>query len=318
MLALSVIVCTHNPAPAQLQRVLDALAAQTLPQTQWELLVIDNASDDALAPRFALGWHAHARHLREDTLGLTPARLRGIAEARGPLLVFVDDDNVLGPDYLDVAAQLAATHPHLGAFGSGCLEAEYEVPPSRTVVRFLGLLSRHVQAPASSGNLDDHACVPWGSGLCVQRDVAQAYPALLKRLGIDELLDRRGQRLFGNGDIAFSWCATLAGKQFGVFPQLRIKHLIPARRLSKEYLLRYVEDNSFSGGVFDFLRTDELPAGGERRATTLLRLALRALRRGPFASRVGWAAMSGSAQARAYIRERGLRALTQPSDLGQA
>lgn len=314
MLTLSVIVCTHNPAPTALQRVLDALAAQTLPQAQWELLVIDNASDDPLARRVALDWHAHGRHLREDRLGLTPARLRGIAEAHGPLLVFVDDDNVLDADYLSLAAALAAAHPQLGAFGSGCLEAEYEVPPSRAVVRYLGLLSRHVPAPVSSIDLNDHACVPWGSGLCVRREVAQAYPALLQRLGIDELLDRRGQRLFGNGDIAFSWCATLAGQRFGIFPQLRIKHLIPARRLSKAYLLRYIEDNSFSGGVFDFLRTDELPRHGG--AAALLRLALRALRRGPFASRVGWAAISGSAQARAYIRERGLRALSQQTDVG--
>jgi glycosyltransferase involved in cell wall biosynthesis len=313
MLALSVIVCTHNPLRAQLQRVLDALAAQTLPQVQWELIVIDNASDEPLAQCCAVDWHMHGRYLREDQLGLTPARLRGIAEAKGPLLVFVDDDNVLDADYLSRTAALAEAHPQIGAFGSGCLEAEYEVSPSRAVARYLGLLSRHVQMPALSDNLDDHACVPWGSGLCVRREVARTYPALLQRLGIDELLDRRGQRLFGNGDIAFSWCATLVGQRFGIFPQLRITHLIPTRRLSKAYVLRYIEDSSFSGGVFDFLRTGELPR--RNGATALLRLALRALRRGPFASRVGWAAISGSKQAHAYIRQRGLQALKQRTDV---
>ena len=42
-----------------------------------------------------------------ERLGLTPARLRGIRESRGELLVFVDDDNVLERDYLEVALALA-------------------------------------------------------------------------------------------------------------------------------------------------------------------------------------------------------------------
>jgi glycosyltransferase involved in cell wall biosynthesis len=98
--AVSVIVCTHNPRQEYLTRVLAALRVQTLPTAGWELLVIDNASKEPVAGRFDLSWHPHGRHVREDELGLTPARLRWIAEARAELLVFVDDDNVLDPDYL--------------------------------------------------------------------------------------------------------------------------------------------------------------------------------------------------------------------------
>ena len=70
-------------------------AQQTLPKDHWELLVIDNAFDRVLASEWDLSWHPQARHIREDELGLTPARLRGIAEARGDVFVFVDDDNLL-------------------------------------------------------------------------------------------------------------------------------------------------------------------------------------------------------------------------------
>ena len=112
---LSVIVCTHDPRPDYLDRCLAVLKAQTLAPERWELLVIDNVCDPPLACRLELGWHACARIVREDTLGLTPARLRGIHEAAADLLVFVDDDNVLAPDYLERALQVAAEKPFLGA-----------------------------------------------------------------------------------------------------------------------------------------------------------------------------------------------------------
>ena len=91
---LSVIICTHNPREGILNRVLDALKAQTLPRGRWELLLVDNASKVPLDSQWDLTWHAQARHIREEELGLTPARLRGIRESQGKLLVFVDDDNV--------------------------------------------------------------------------------------------------------------------------------------------------------------------------------------------------------------------------------
>ena len=98
MPAIAVIICTHNPRPDYLTRVLDALKAQTLPKEEWELLLVDNASTERLAETWELSWHPRARQIREDELGLTPARLRGIRESGGDCLVFVDDDNVLTTD----------------------------------------------------------------------------------------------------------------------------------------------------------------------------------------------------------------------------
>jgi hypothetical protein len=45
---LSVILCTHNPRPDYLSRVLASLRGQTLPAEQWEFLLIDNASRQPL------------------------------------------------------------------------------------------------------------------------------------------------------------------------------------------------------------------------------------------------------------------------------
>ena len=44
-----------------------------------------------------------------NDLGLTPARLRGIRESIGDVVVFVDDDNILAANYLTTVKQIAAT-----------------------------------------------------------------------------------------------------------------------------------------------------------------------------------------------------------------
>jgi glycosyltransferase involved in cell wall biosynthesis len=308
MADVSVIICSHNPMPSQLGRVLAALETQTLPRCDWELLLVDNASAEPLAARWPLPWHPRARHVRENRLGLTPARLRGIRDASGDLLVYVDDDNVLAPDYLRNARDLVATHPHLGAIGAGVLAPEFAVEPPRELVPHLGLLAlREASGPLWSNNPRDLGCVPWGAGLCVSRQVAQEYERLVAQLGMDEVLDRHGEHLFGAGDVAFSWSAVLGGQGFGVFPTLCVTHLIRAERLTRRYFLQLVHDRSFSAGVLNFLRTGTPPGDGYGAAERVLRLALRGIRKGPFAMRMGWAATRGADRARAFIAAQHLR-----------
>src|SRR5262249_12474094 len=121
MSQLSVILCAHNPRSDYLNRVLQALRKQTLPYEEWELLLIDNASSQALAGAFDVTWHPQGRHLREDNLGLTSARLRGIKETKGGVLVLVDADNVLDSHYLERVIEIAGLHPTVGAW-SGNVE----------------------------------------------------------------------------------------------------------------------------------------------------------------------------------------------------
>ncbi len=129
MQPISVIICSLNPRSDYLRRVLDSLQGQTLPASKWELLLVDNGSDTPLADSWDLSWHPHHRHIRETEPGLTAARLRAIKEATGDLLVFVDDDNLLAPDYLATALEIRRAYPYASVFGAGALEPEFEVEP---------------------------------------------------------------------------------------------------------------------------------------------------------------------------------------------
>ena len=50
--AMSAVVCTHNPRSDHMERVLYALCNQSLAKDHWELVVIDNASDCEVEAQF--------------------------------------------------------------------------------------------------------------------------------------------------------------------------------------------------------------------------------------------------------------------------
>ena len=241
---ISVIICTHNPRRDYLVRVLTALREQTLHSNRWELLLIDNHSDECLADAYDLSWHASARHLREEELGLTPARLRGIKEAAGELLIFVDDDNVLAPSFLETAAAIHLNFPQLGAFGAGTITAEFETAPKRELAPYLKMLTLRNEAKAAWSNFVNYNCSsPWGAGLCVLRRVGLVYLETSASDVVRRSLDRRGNSLLSCGDLDLSLCACKAGYGTGVFPELAVLHLIPSRRLERRYLVELAGGN---------------------------------------------------------------------------
>lgn len=319
MPAISVIVCTHNPRPDYLHRVLRALDAQTLPKDCWDLLVVDNASDESLADTWDLSWHPRARHVREGTLGVTSARIRGITESRGDLLVYVDDDTTLTPTFLKEASAIFHQYPYLGAFGAGSVEPEFDVlppPEIRSHPQLLGV--RSVSSARWSNNVEDSGSFPWGAGLCIRRQVADLYPRLVGSLRITAVLGRRGMERFSGEDDLFSWVAASAGFGFGIFPQLQVTHLIAADRLNRRHLLRLIQDHAFSQSVLQYVLAGTQPARID--SYRYVRLFLHAVRNGPFSMRCQWAASHGEDRAARFILEKALQQFEQSTldmELGQ-
>ena len=168
MIEVSVVICSHNPRPAYFERTLESLRAQTLAQEKWELLLVDNASQNPLSGQWDLSWQSNARHLQEIELGLAPARRAGMRAAVADLLVFVDDDNVLDPRYLEEALRIKNERPDLGAWGSGAIIPEFETQPSASVEVLLSYLALRETAEPRWGHI--LPCVdvtPWGAGMCV-------------------------------------------------------------------------------------------------------------------------------------------------------
>jgi glycosyltransferase involved in cell wall biosynthesis len=244
MTRVSVIICTHNPRLDYLERVLDALKAQTFPSDQWDLLLIDNGSAERLTYKIDLSWHPSARQIREDELGLTPARLRGIKESPGELLIFVDDDNVLEPEFVATAWSIHTCFPQLGAFGAGKITGEFETTPDRELTPYLKMLTiRHATKPAWSNFVSYNDSSPWGAGLCLVRAVALAYAEALPSDVLRRSLGRKGKALLSCEDLDLSLFSCKLGFGTGIFPELALLHLIPSRRLERQYLVELAGGN---------------------------------------------------------------------------
>jgi glycosyltransferase involved in cell wall biosynthesis len=301
LLEASVVICTHNPRADYFARVLDALRHQTIPSDRWELLVIDNASDVQVAHGCPASWHPRVRHLVENELGVATARRRGMREAVAELIVFVDDDNVLDRAYLAEAIRIGDEWPLLGAWGSGCIRGEYEIEPQKYLEPYLrGLAIREATRPSWSNVVAIDETIPWGAGLCLRREVARAYCRFCEQSPIP-ITGRLGDRLLSGEDKEIAHVCCAGGLGTGIFPQLKITHLIPRHRVDEDYLVRLTEGTAITDLLIDYKWKSEagrFPGPLERLARFLLTIALyRGIER-----RIRLAKMRAIGKGRRYIR----------------
>jgi glycosyltransferase involved in cell wall biosynthesis len=248
---LSVAICTHNPRPEYLARTVGALRAQTFPVGCWELLVIDNQSAPPID--LDLTWHPRSRIVREEELGLTPSRLRAFRESTSPVIVLVDDDNVLFPDYLEESAKIADSWPQLAAWGGQTI-AEFEEAPPEWAKPYLWLAIREFSRNRWTNVPFVADAMPFGAGICVRRSLAEAYAQMIGSDPKRKAFDRIGRRLLGCGDTDLVLTAYDLGQGTGLFVQLKLTHLIPKSRIEEDYLLRLVESTTYSVTLLKALR----------------------------------------------------------------
>lgn len=242
MIDVSVIVCTRNPAPDRFEATLRGLAAQSFPVDSWELVIVDNGSSPPLRKSQLPIKLPQVEICQEAVPGLTPARVRGITQASGEILVFVDDDNILAPNYLQETTRQFSDNPSWVAAG-GKIEPRFEVSPPDWTGEFFGLLAikDHGDKPlvAPGGEM-----APWpdfapvGAGLCIRKSAARNYVDRIRHDPWRATLDRRAGELTSGGDNDIVFTALRAGGQVAYLPSLVLTHLIPASRLSPAYLGR--------------------------------------------------------------------------------
>jgi glycosyltransferase involved in cell wall biosynthesis len=251
---ISVILCTHNPRADYLQRTIEGLRRQTLPTIDWELLLVDNACAEPVAGRFDISWHPRGRHLHEPKIGKTEAFLFGCRHASASVLMILDDDNVLAPDYLERAVAIAEKYPQVGAWG-GNVRLQFEEPPPEWTRPYWSLLAgRTVEEDAMVCNTEMTEPLPVGAGCCVRKTVVEHHAKLFESSALRQAVGRSGTSLVSGDDTDLVLCACDLGFSRGMFKSLSLDHLIPARRLTEEYLLRLNEGIRLSCYLLDMAR----------------------------------------------------------------
>ena len=96
---VSVIIPTFNRKNF-LFDILESLAKQTLPSDFFEVIVIDDGSIDGTGEIVEKTFPFKMRYFWQSNQGDAAARNRGAQESEADILVFLDDDILVEPDYL--------------------------------------------------------------------------------------------------------------------------------------------------------------------------------------------------------------------------
>jgi glycosyltransferase involved in cell wall biosynthesis len=280
MIKLSVIVCTYNPRFDIFRECLENLLTASLKYQPFEILIIDNNSthpveENVYVKEFARK-ETSARVIVEKTPGLTPARLRGIRESKGDLLLFVDDDNFIAEDFFVNGISVAQNWSSIGSW-SGQVDLVFESPPPEWTRKYWGMLVCRKFNGVFWSNLPHlPETMPCGAGLFVRRDVANHYHTLHETGKRAIQLDRTGKSLLSGGDNDLAACACDIGLGVGIFDTLKLNHFIPSNRTTKEYLLKLAEGISHSGIVFRNFRGEKpRPLTMKNRMANALRLLIK-------------------------------------------
>jgi glycosyltransferase involved in cell wall biosynthesis len=251
---ISVLICTHNPKREFLSECLEALKSQTLSQSAWELLLIDNCSSSAVQDSYDLSWHSQGKHLYAKPLGKTHAMAKGIVEAAGRILVIVDDDSVLAENYLENVICVFDRNKILGVIG-GIIYGRFEVPPPVWAKRYLPLLAiRNDGDKSLYSYTPDKLHVPPGAGMAILKVIGEYY---LQQIANDPLrtsLDPVGDQLSRAGDVDMALCAYELGFAKGYCPELVLTHIIPNERLQPNYLEKLFEGSAYSDTLLHLAR----------------------------------------------------------------
>ena len=97
---VSVVVMTMN-RPGPLRRCLESLAAQTMPATELEVVLVDVSDPPVLDVVAEFQDRLHVSHRPTPNAGVSGNRNTGVTLARAPVVAFLDDDCVADPSWLE-------------------------------------------------------------------------------------------------------------------------------------------------------------------------------------------------------------------------
>lgn len=227
--AYTVALCTHNHVD-RLTRTLADLEKLKSPDGPWEFLIIDNGCNDGTSELLSLhrwpdGWQV--RVVREEKLGLSNARNRAIAEAKGDFVIFMDDDETAEPDWL-CAYERIIRDKQPDAFGGRIRVLFEDMRPvwlTDELLGFLGELNRFETVI----QLVDPSTSFFGGNFGVRKSVCVAVG------GFDAMLGRKGTDNTGGEEVDFYRRLLAAGFKVWWTPEAVICHRIQAAKLDRHY-----------------------------------------------------------------------------------
>lgn len=231
---ITATISTYN-REKYLPQVLASLKRQTLKKDLFEIILVDNNSPGK-TKEIALEFKANNPDLKfdyflETNQGLSYGRNRGISEANGKYITFIDDDAFLADDYLEVIYNYFESNQNVAAIGSKILLHYEDLVPdweNKYLNSLLGYFNIGDESKIFSKN--DY---PRGSNMSFKMTVFEK----IGNFNVD--LGRKGNNLAGSEEKdIFKRIYQLVELKVMYIPNAVVYHCVPLERTTTEFIHR--------------------------------------------------------------------------------
>jgi glycosyltransferase involved in cell wall biosynthesis len=241
MMKITVILCSYNRCGTLVRTLEDVAALKLADSVEWEVLVVDNNSSDCtqeVVENLCCRYPGRFRYLLEPKHGKSFALNTGVREARGDVLVFMDDDVTVEPMWLQNLTAALGDGKWAGAGGRTLLARPFS-PPEWMAMEgpdsLGGVLAALFDLGPEPCELDRP---PYGANMAVRREMFEKHGLFRTDLGPSP--DRDIPR--PNEDTEFGRRLMAAGEHLRYEPSAIAYHPVLDNRIEKSYFLSWYFD----------------------------------------------------------------------------
>jgi glycosyltransferase involved in cell wall biosynthesis len=231
---ISVIICSYNRAN-YIINALDSLKNQTIPYDTFEVIVVDNNSTDNTEEKCI----HYLKELNQPNFiyttelnqGSSFARNKGAALAKAPLLVFMDDDAVAEPDFLEKILLFFKEVPTASGMGGRIIPKYIPEEPD--------WMSHFVSSLVGNFNYSNLRTAFKGGKYPLESNMVVTRTAFERVGGFNVLLPGvKGTLRIGGEGKDFFYKMVSEGMIIFYDPAVIVHHVVEVSKLTREYMYR--------------------------------------------------------------------------------
>jgi glycosyltransferase involved in cell wall biosynthesis len=230
-MTISIIICTYN-REKYIPQLLESIARQDFPAADYEIVFVNNNSPDQTAQRCREFQAAHPElnfaYFEELKQGLSHARNRGIDEAKGDILAFIDDDALAHEDYLKNMHAAFQIQMNVFAAGGKILPL-YESKRPKWMSRFLEPVMSVIDLGSKPKAFPTNK-FPVGANMMFRKTVFEQVGSFNTDLG------RTGKKMLGGEEKDLFYRMRKAEMPVFYLPNVVVSHAVPDERLTENFI----------------------------------------------------------------------------------
>jgi glycosyltransferase involved in cell wall biosynthesis len=230
----SVIICTYNRAKYLLE-TLESVARQVYPAEDFEIIIVDNNSPDSTEEVCHSFINQNQtltiRYFKELRQGISYGRNKGVNEAQGEFIAFIDDDETVNAHYIQNLADFFREYPEAELCG-GPVVPVYETAPPDWLSPYTMRLITGAYDKGKEIKVVGPKDYPGTGHATFKKALFHQYGEFKTDLG------RKGTSLMGGEDKDFFLRLIQNGVKCYYLPSATIYHHIPDTKLSDDFFKR--------------------------------------------------------------------------------